>query len=260
MDPADTQRALSAQGAAISWHEQSIQIAHQSITALVQSVEALVKQMSCSTGSGAAGGSYACDPEPFNRDLDSGVFVAVSACSSMRLSSPRIMQRFTTLLVCYGASLVVGPGQLAVSMSLEDFLKHFECVFGHPNLSGCAGERLFMIHPKERARLQITRWSLRPWWKRGPALLIVFCRGPEQTGAGLHPKNLVEMIEQGTELDNFQQASGVVYLYHPPWCPVCRRFSPPLSTDAGGALPADSISTVMPKNIRESQQEDPAIK
>lgn len=80
MDPADTQRALSGQGAAISRHEQSIQIAHDSISQLAHSVNELVQQLkhvpcsepaSNSRVGGAAGfsDSYTCDPEPYDGDL-----------------------------------------------------------------------------------------------------------------------------------------------------------------------------------------------
>lgn len=86
MDPADQQRTLASQGALLGQQEQSIQLLLDNIAAMAWAVSELLQQMArlgiSGTSSPPAAGfaaavsstlpkdSHACDPEPFDGDLD----------------------------------------------------------------------------------------------------------------------------------------------------------------------------------------------
>lgn len=86
MDPADQQRTLASQGALLGQQEQSIQLLLDNIAVMARAVSELSQQMArlviSGTSSPPAAGSaatvsstlpkdsHACDPEPFDGDLD----------------------------------------------------------------------------------------------------------------------------------------------------------------------------------------------
>lgn len=232
MDPADSQRLLSAQNAALSRHEQSIQIAHQNVTSLAQSVESLVRQMSSLSASGdatasasatataAAGGSYACDPEPFDGDLNRcrGFLLQCRLVFAQRSAQFHSDQAkiYYIIGLLRGRALAwaqASSRSRSDSTTLEDFLRRFEQIFDRPNFAGCAGDRLFTIRQGARSVAEYTVEFEILAEESGfnePALLVAFRRGLNEPVrdalvAGAHPGDLAGMIDRAIELDNFQR-------------------------------------------------------
>lgn len=114
--------------------------------------------------------------------------------------------------VVVGASLASSRSH-PDSMSLEDFLRHFERIFDRPNFAGCAGDRLFIIWQGARLVGEYTvefETLAEESSFNEPALLVAFRRGLNEQVRdalvmGACPRDLGEMIDRPIELDNFQR-------------------------------------------------------
>lgn len=173
MDPANLQRALSAQGATTGQHEQGLQITHQAVSLLAQSGAGAANGASRrarSSGSPSlrVGVNRTWGDAPFEGDLNryQGFLLqcrdVFSQLASLLLSDQSKIQDIIGLL--WGCALAWEQASLQTrpeSMTLKDFLRRFKRVFDWLNLVAGAGDKLFTI--SQGTCSVTTSFNLRPW-------------------------------------------------------------------------------------------------
>lgn len=262
MDPAGTQRSLADQEAAISRHEQSIQIAHQSLAALARSVDTLVQRLNQAPSLGAAGdqetsvpaSSYACDPDPYDGDLGKcrGFILQCRLVFSQRahlFPSDRskinyIIGRLRGRALAWAQA---SSGARPDTLPFDTFLSRFKQIFDRPDHAGCAGDKLFTLRQGNRSvadfAVDFGILAAESGWNE-PALLCAFRRGlndpvRDALAMGTRPTVLAELVNRAIELDNHQRARRQERVSHPTrtHSPARSRFSPvrePPTTSSGG--------------------------